>query len=659
MCGIAGIFHQKTPGKTSLELIEAMTDIIKHRGPDESGIYIDDWIALGHARLSIIDLAGGSQPIHNEDQNLWIIYNGEVYNYPELRQDLEKAGHRFYTSTDTEVILHLYEEKGEDCLNYLNGQFAFAIWDSNKRELFLARDRMGIRPLYYTIQNNSIVFASEIKSIFVDQNVPREIDPFAINQVFTYWSTLSGKTVFKGIQELPPGFYLKISQNKKSLHKYWNIPFCLPGEELDWSPVQICERILELLIDAIRIRLRADVPVGCYLSGGLDSSGIAKLIAENFNNQVKTFGIRFEKDEFDEGVHQKQMVADLKTEHKELLATNEKIGSSFPDVIWHCETPLLRTAPVPLFLLSEIVNQNGYKVVLTGEGADEFFGGYNIFKEAKVRNFWARQPDSKIRSSLIKRLYPYIFKNPRVGQMLQTFFASGLNKVHDPLFSHHVRWGNTSKIKNFLSDDVKEIIKQQDIYEDLVRDLPESFNKWDYLAKAQYLEASIFLSNYLLSSQGDRVAMGNSVEIRLPYLDYRLVEFMGRVPSKWKIRGLNEKYILKKSFQGILPNSIVNRKKHPYRAPITKSFLNENSLNYTQDVLSEFSLKKSGLFNPLSVKRFLDKIETKETTSERDEMALVGILSSQLIYEKFIASFPTSNSLKSPNQVIDRRTKRA
>jgi asparagine synthase (glutamine-hydrolysing) len=656
MCGIAGICSLETPGRPSLDLIKAMTHILHHRGPDESGIFIDDWVALGHARLSIIDLAGGIQPIHNEDKNLWIIYNGEIFNYPELREDLEKSGHNFYTSTDTEVLLHLYEEKGASCLTYLNGQFAFAIWDVRKKELFLARDRVGIRPLFYTIQNNKILFASEIKSIFVDQTVPREIDPLAIHQIFTFWTTLTGKTVFKNIQELPPGHFLKISRSEKILQKYWQIPCYGPDEQIDWPVDQICEKVQELLTDAIRIRLRADVPVGCYLSGGLDSSVIAALIAKNFNNKVKTFGIKFEEAEYDEGEHQNQMVSFLKTPHKELYATDAKIGTSFPDVLWHCESPLLRTAPVPLFLLSELVNQSGFKVVLTGEGADEIFGGYNIFKEAKVRHFWAKQPDSQIRGLLIRKLYPYVFDDPRLGQILQSFFSSGLDRVNDPLFSHHVRWHNTSKLQNFLSEDVKGLIKDQDIYEELKQTLPESFGEWDYFSKAQYLEMSIFLSNYLLSSQGDRVAMGHSLEIRLPYLDYRLIDFISRVPSKWKIRGLNEKYILKRSFQNMLPSEIVNRTKHPYRAPIVKSLLNENTDNYIEEVLSERALKDVGLFNPLYVRKLLTKLQKTSSPNERENMALAGILSSQLIYEKFVSNFTNPSLHYPPSFITDKRT---
>ncbi|MHC4436563.1 MAG: asparagine synthase (glutamine-hydrolyzing) [Planctomycetota bacterium] len=363
MCGIAGICHINGPNGVCLNSIKRMTGFLCHRGPDEAGIYLDDQVALGHARLSIIDLSSGVQPIHNEDRNLWIVYNGEVFNYPELKEDLLQKGHRFYTTSDTEVVLHMYEELGPDCLTQLNGQFAMAIWDVRKKELCLARDRVGIRPLYYTILNNTVIFGSEIKSIFTNKNVPRRIDPVAMDQIFTFWTTLTPRTVFEGINELPPGCYLKVSDGKVNIKKYWDIPLYSRCEQLNMAPQEICGRVQDLLADAVRIRLRADVPVGCYLSGGLDSSGAAALVVRNFNKDVRTFGIRFDGDGYDEGEHQNLIVSHLNVNHTDLKATNEQIGASLPDCLWHCEKPLLRTGPVPLFMLSDVVRNSGYKVV--------------------------------------------------------------------------------------------------------------------------------------------------------------------------------------------------------------------------------------------------------------------------------------------------------
>lgn len=658
MCGIAGIFNMIGTDGVSLNALRSMLGALIHRGPDESGCYLDDHVGLGHARLSIIDLPGGTQPIHNEDRSLWIIYNGETYNYQELRRQLQQKGHRFYTATDTEVILHLYEEYGADCLSRMNGQFALAIWDAKERRLFLARDRVGIRPLYYTVLDNTLIFASEIKAIFVNKVISRAIDPVAMDQIFTFWTTLSPRTIFKDIYELPPGHYMKISNDRIILKKYWDIPFYSSSEQLDTAPAEICEQIRELMLDAVRIRLRADVPVGCYLSGGLDSSAVAGMVVRNFDRDIRTFGIRFEQKEFDEGEYQNQVVSWLKAKHTEITATNEKIGTFLPMCLWHCEKPVLRTAPVPLFLLSELVNQSGLKVVLTGEGADEVFAGYNIFKEAKIRRFWSRYPGSQGRAELINKLYPYIFDNPRLKYSMQRFFARDLDKADDPLFSHLIRWGNTSRIKMFFSAELRDAIGDYDGYQQVRENLPPNYKKWDYLSKAQYLEISIFLSNYLLCSQGDRVAMAHSVEIRLPFLDPRIMELMARVPAKWKIIGTNEKYLLKKTFLNILPDQIVRRPKHPYRAPIRQSLLNGKNAQYTKEMLSERALKKSGLFDINKVTKFLWKIRDMDNPSEIDCMALVGVLSTQLIHHQFIDNFPTKTDSMTPgNLIIDKRLK--
>jgi asparagine synthase (glutamine-hydrolysing) len=380
-------------------------------------------------------------------------------------------------------------------------------------------------------------------------------------------------------------------------------------------------------------------------------------VVRNFNSDVRTFGIRFEGDGFDEGEHQSLMVSHLKVNHTDLLATEEKIGASLPDCLWHCEKPLLRTAPVPLFLLSRVVRDSGYKVVLTGEGADEIFGGYNIFREAKVRRFMAKYPDSQRRAELIGQLYPYIFDNPRLKRTLQSFFAKGLDRTDDPIFSHFIRWENTSRIKTFFSQDITDAIGNYDGYGQVRQSLPEAYERADDFSRAQYLEMAIFLSNYLLSSQGDRVAMANSVEIRLPFLDPRVIDFMARVPSKWKILGLNEKHILKKSFEGILPEEITSRPKNPYRAPIKQSLLNDKTAGYTQEMLSEKSLKTAGLFDAGKVTRLLRKAQAVGNLSEIDSMALAGVLSSQIVHRRFVQDFPTRGVASvSPALIVDRRS---
>ncbi len=657
MCGIVGICDIGSGRDIDVQTLARMMGTIRYRGPDEAGVYLDDRIGLGHVRLSIIDLAGGGQPIHNEDQTLWIVWNGEIFNYPELKERLVQQGHRFYTTSDTEVLLHLYEQEGPECLAWCNGQFALAIWDSRRQELFLARDRVGICPLHYTIHDGRLIFASEVKSIFAVPEVPRRIDPDAVNQVFTFWTVLPGRTVFQNVHELPPGHFMQVSQAGMRIRRYWDIPVCPRSEQMDQPVDAVVETVRELLVDAVQVRLRADVPVGCYLSGGLDSSGIAALTARRFNADLSTFGIRFEQEAFDEGPHQQTMAAFLGTHHREVRASTPGIGTSFTEMLWHAEKPVLRTAPVPLLMLSKAVRDSGLKVVLTGEGADEIFGGYNIFKEAKVRQFWARQPDSSARAALVGQLYGYVFREERAKSFLNSFFGSGLAQYDDPLFSHMVRWRNTSRIKAFFAAELQSAVASADVYEEVRASLPAGFGRLDAVAKAQYIETKLFLSNYLLSSQGDRVAMANSVEIRLPFLDYRLIEFMARVPSRWKLLGLSEKYILKKVLSPLLPESICRRSKQPYRAPIVCGLLSKANSERAMEVLSPRAIASAGLFDGNKVDRLLKKMRTVSDPGEVDSMALAGILSSQIIHRQFVEEFCTQAiPLAQLDIVVDRRS---
>lgn len=655
MCGIAGIFNNNIAPQDSI-IINKMIHLLRHRGPEQTGLYIDNNIALAHARLSIIDLAEGLQPIHNEDKTIWITFNGEIFNYPELRNELIKLGHKFYTKTDTEVIIHLYEEYGVDSLQKLNGQYAFAIWDSLKHSLFIARDRVGIIPLFYSNKNGTILFASEIKALFADHSINRKFNTKSLDQIFTFWTTLNSQTIFEGISELPPGHFMFCTPEKIKIQKYWQLNFSSVNNYKSFRKQELSELVEEILLDSVKIRLRSDVPVGSYLSGGLDSSGITSIIKNNFNNQLNSFGIRFEDKDFDEGIFQSEMVKYLDINHSELLINDEDINCNFESILWYTEKPILRTAPIPLFLLSSLVNKKGYKVVLTGEGSDEIFGGYNIFKETKIRNFWSRYPNSRVRPLLLGKLYPYIFKDKRLENTLIQFFGSGIENPHNPLFSHLIRWNNTSKMKKFFSEDLQYELRDYNAFSNVLDLLPEEYNNWDYLAKAQYLEIIIFMSNYLLSSQGDRMAMANSVEIRVPFLDHRLIDLMGKVNPEFKIRLLNEKFILKEVLKSRLPDSIVNRPKNPYRAPIKRGLLHSNN-KLIEKYLSGSELNRTGLFDINKVNLFLKKMKRVDTISEIDAMTLTGLLSTQIIYNKFITSFNINYSDMRPfDLVFDIRT---
>lgn len=640
MCGIAGIFDVGGGNRVSDDALKRMAGALHHRGPDQKGAYLDQHVGLAHARLSIIDLSSGTQPIHNEDQTIWIVLNGEIYNYRELRRLLESRGHHFYTNTDTEVIVHLYEDKGPDCVQDFNGQFAFAIWDAQRKELLLARDHFGICPLYYAQQDGCFLFASEIKALIASHLLPPPaLAPIALDQTFTFWTTLPGITAFQDIFELKPAHTMRIHSQSREIRKYWDIPYNPPKSYSQDTPGQISEQIMNLLMDATKLRLRADVPVGSYLSGGLDSSGITALIVTHFNKNVRTFGVRFQEGDFDEGPFQTEMAAFLKVEHHELITRNSAVAETFPQVVWHCEKPILRTAPVPMLLLSRFVQQQGIKVVCTGEGADELFGGYDIFREALVRQFISRQPASKCRPMLLEHLYPQIFKSEREKISFRQFMLRSSTDLQDPLFSHAIRWNNTARIKKFFSKDLRAAIADYSATDELCDILPHDFRQRDILAKAQYLEDTIFLSNYLLSSQGDRMAMANSVEIRPPYLDSRIAEYMSRISPRWKILGLDEKHILKKVFKGILPESIMRRTKHPYRAPIQQAFSAQLNTDYFRDLFSEKKTKDIGLFDPAKVSSLYDKLMSGLSTSETEGMALAGLASTHILHSQFIGGF--------------------
>jgi asparagine synthase (glutamine-hydrolysing) len=649
MCGIVGVLNLYDPQPVPESVLRQMLGMIRHRGPDEFWLYRDEWANLGNARLSIIDLSGGQQPICNEDGSLWIVFNGEIFNYVELRPDLEARGHRFKTHCDTEVILHLYEEYGPACLNHLNGQFAIAIWDTRNRRLFLARDRLGVRPLFYTVRDRQLIFGSEIKTLLAHPNVPAAIDPAALAQTFTFWSPAIPHTIFQDIYTLPPAHYLLVQNGQLDSRSYWEPEFPVEPESLR-SPQDYLDEFEHLLIDATLIRLRADVPVGAYLSGGLDSSTTTAIIRKYTQNSLDTFSIAFSDPEFDESVFQRQMADILGTDHQVVYCTQPDIGQVFPDVLWHTETPTLRTAPAPMFLLSDLVHQHNLKVVITGEGADEFLGGYDIFKEMVIRRFWAKQPDSTLRPLLLRRLYPEISRLGSSSEaFLTAFFKKNLTDTDSPFYSHTIRWSNTARLHRLLLSPPAVSLPQW--VEELVP-LPSNFKQWSPLAQAQYLEIVTFLSPYLLSSQGDRVAMAHSVEGRFPFLDYRVVEFCNRLPSRLKLRGLNEKWLLRQLASKLLPAEVWQRRKRPYRAPIHRSFFHANPPDYVSELLSESALRDSGLFNPHAIAQLTRKAQSGNGLGEVDDMAIAGVLSTQLVHHQFVKSFqPRISTLHASDRV--------
>jgi asparagine synthase (glutamine-hydrolysing) len=639
MCGLAGILAGPSSKVPSREELAAMIATLHHRGPDGTGFYCEGPVGLAHARLSIIDLAGGDQPIHNPARDAWVVFNGEIFNFVELRAELEREGRRFYTHSDTEVIVHLYDRDGPDFVQHLNGQFAIALWDAKRQRLVLARDRTGIRPLFYAQPGGRLAFASEAKALFALKDMPRRLDPMGLAEVFTYWAPVGARSVFEGVESLPPGHRMVVEGGQMRIDCWWDWEFPAdPVSDHGRSADDYAEELRELMIDAVKLQLRADVPVGAYLSGGLDSSIITSLIHHYTDTPLRTFSMTFEDGEFDESEHQQKLVDYLKTQHSTVRVTRADIAAALPRTLWHTETPILRTAPTPLMLLSQSVREQGYKVVLTGEGADEVFGGYDIYKEARVRRFMARQPQSTARPALLKRLYPYLKHSPASsGSFAKAFFSEGIEHIHDPYFAHIPRWRTTGRIAQFFSAGMRDAVASFDPFATIERTLPDGIRNWTPMGRDQYVEAHTLMSGYLLNSQGDRVAMANSIEGRVPFLDHRVIEFANKLPPRYKLMGLTEKWLLKRSMKGLLPEALRTRNKQPYRAPDSASFFQDGKpVAYVAELLSESRIKDAGYFDPQAVAKLLEKSRAGRAIGFGDNMAFVGILSTMAIHDMFV-----------------------
>jgi asparagine synthase (glutamine-hydrolysing) len=639
MCGIAGILATRGACPPAAHELAAMIGRLRHRGPDDTGIWHEGEIGLAHARLAIIDPAGGHQPMGSAEEALRIVFNGEIFNFVELRAALQARGHQFRTRSDTEVILRLYEAHGERFVEHLNGQFAIALWDQRRRRLVLARDRVGIRPLYYGWAAGRLLFASEIKALLVQGDLPRRLDPRGLAEAFTYWGPRAPSTAFDRICQLPPGHLMCVEQGVATTRCYWDWDFPANGAERQDKADDLADELRSLLVDAVRLQLRADVPVGAYLSGGLDSSVITTLIHQRTATPLRTFSLTFDGPAFDESAHQRTMADHLGAPHTELHCTRQDVGRWFPKAVWHAEAPLLRTAPVPMMLLAGTAREHGMKVVLTGEGADEVLGGYDLFKEARVRRFMARAPQSSWRGHLVQRLYPWMDNTLGAGGRLSSsVLGTGHELRHSLTFGHLPRWQAGGRIARFFTPAMRDAIAGFDPVAAVGQTLPAPARGWSPLARDQYVEAHTLMSSYLLSSQGDRMAMANSVEARFPFLDHRLIEFANRLPPRYKLMGLTEKYLLKRAMAGWIPDSIRLRTKQPYRAPDSLSFFGEDGSPdaATAELFSPERIADAGYFEPAAVQRLLAKCRSGQATGFPDNMAFVGILSTMWLDEHFI-----------------------
>jgi asparagine synthase (glutamine-hydrolysing) len=634
MCGIAGIHDPACTG-ADRDVLLRMAGELRHRGPDGTGLYLDGPLGMVNTRLAIVDLDTGDQPLSCDHGRFWAMQNGEIYNYVELRAELLALGRRFRTTSDTEVVANAYAEWGVGCLDRFNGDFAIAVWDRERRELLLARDRFGVRPLFLATLAGATCFASEIRALLRHPRASRALDPVGIADTFTLWGGLPDHTAFAGVRELAPAHYVIVGPDGAGPQtRWWDLCF----EPSDAPAADLVDELDAALVDATRLRLRADVPVATYLSGGLDSSAVAAIAARQLGTETLfAFGVGFRDPHFDESGEQDAIGRALGTAFHRTTVDAAAIGAAFPRVVELAEKPLLRTAPAPLLALSRSVRDAGLKVVLTGEGADELFAGYDIFREDKVRRFWARDPASELRPRLFARLNRFLATDPaRSGAFLARFYARGLLDLDDPLYSHRLRFANTARCLALLHPDLVGAAAAEPVEDRLIARLPRDVMSESPLARAQHVEVVTFLESYLLHAQGDRMLMANAIEGRFPYLDVRVAELAARLPDELRLRGLREKFALRRTAARHLPPEIAARPKVPYRAPIREAFFGASRGGYVDELLAPSRVLRGGLLDPQRVGRLVAKFARGGPVSETDEMALVGSVSLLLLQERMV-----------------------
>ena len=582
MCGIVGIYHLQCEITPSQAILKKMADTIVYRGPDDEGYHIDKGLGFGFRRLSIIDLGGGHQPISNEDSTVMLICNGEIYNYKELRRNLQLDGHLFKTDCDIEVLVHLYEEVGENLLKALNGQFAFAIFDQKRERLLLGRDHVGIAPLFYTVADNTLIFASEIKAILQHPAVQREVDLTGLDQMLTFPGLISPRTMFKNIHALKPGHYLLVEDGKLSVREYWDLSYPTSDQiNYQLSETDALELLDEQLRKAVNYRLNADVPVGFYLSGGLDSSLIASLIHTLSPGEHRhSFSIGFAQQEIDERRYQRMMVEQVKSQHHETVFDWRAISERLPAIIYHAESPLKESYNTCSLALSQLVHQHDIRVVLTGEGADELFAGYVGYRFDQQRQ--NEEESTDLDELLAQELQEKLWGD---GQFFYEKNYHGFKETKTALYS-------------------QALVDQFDQFDCIQRPLVDKSKLLGRhaLHKRSYLDFKFRLSDHLLADHGDRVAYANSVEARYPFLDVNVIAAAQKLPPNLLLNGMIEKYILKQLSARYLPEAVIKREKFSFVAPGSPYLLQQN-VSWINELLSRERIKRDGYFNPDTVER--------------------------------------------------------
>ena len=617
MCGINGIAFSTRAGRTvDPGLLERMRDVLVHRGPDDAGLFVDGAIGLAMRRLSIVDVASGHQPMTNEDGTLHIVYNGEIYNHADYREGLEARGHSYHTHCDTETILHLYEEEGAKVVDSLRGMFAFAIWDQRKRELFIARDRLGVKPLYYVLTDDgSLFFASEIKSLLAAQAVIPRINFTALPDYLANHATSGEQTLFSGVKRLLPGHSLTWRDGKIEIQKYWDISF-LPGAE---SPrktdAEYIDEWRELFRTSVRLRLMADVPLGMFLSGGIDSSAIAAMMSGMVSEPIKTFSVAFEDREANELEYARLVARTFKTDHHEVVVSPDEFFAALPKLVWHEDEPIAHLASVPLYFVSRLAEKH-VKVVLTGEGSDEMLAGYYRYRKTVYNLSFGQKYNSLTTDSMrsgVRNAIARLDKGSRVRQKLSRTFLSRPADIESLYFDNFAVFPRVMQ-SELLASSTLERTAPNDPYTD-IRNYAAQTDAETLLDKLLYVDMKTYLHELLMKQ--DQMSMAASVESRVPFLDHKLVEFTARLPTRLKLRGWTTKYILRESMKSILPSSIISRPKMGFPVPFGRWIRGPFRSVIDEYVLGERSLGR-GIFDPTFVRNLVDRHQSGlEDHSER------------------------------------------
>ena len=599
MCGICGAVSYRPDLIIDEAVLKHMGQTLYHRGPDDDGYYVDGQAGLGMRRLSIIDLVTGQQPVTNEDKTLKLVFNGEIYNYREIRTRLEKKGHIFTSAGDSEVILHAYEEYGQQCLDHFNGMFAFAVWDTTRRRLFLARDRLGIKPLYYWAGAAGLVFGSELKAVLAHPHVPRDIDPFALDQYLTLEYIPAPRTIFKDVCKLPPGHWLLFQDGQLKIEQYWDIPVQhLPADE-----VTCTEILAELISDAVRLRLVSDVPLGAFLSGGIDSSTIVAVMRQASPTPVQTFSIGFEDATYNELPDARAVARHFDTNHQEQILQPD-ISELAERLVAHLDEPLADFSIFPTYLVSKLAG-GSVKVVLSGDGGDEIFGGYDTYVAQQLDRYYRWLPASlrqRALPALLERVPPQSAKKGFINKAKRFVEGGALSET-----LQHTRW------MMFMHDQDKMQLYQPELKTSLngasavalFEDYFNAVGQTEPLIQQQYVDIKTYLADNILTKV-DRMSMAASIEARLPLLDHRIVEFAWNLPANLKLRRGQTKVILRRTMNGHLPEMVLNKPKQGFSIPL-KHWLRGSLRPLMLDLLSIDSVRRRGYFEPQTVSRWVSE----------------------------------------------------